>query len=116
MNACRKSNGGRNKYIAGYSLQTAHAGVPARQSCQAGVARFLAKQLEPDMKPATPVKVASPPTPVAEIAIGPLPLAAEPGPETETLMPFGAAAKAIFVKANGLPAYRKSIRFARRAD
>ncbi len=68
------------------------------------------------MKPATPANAIPPPTPVAEIAIGPFPLAAEPGSEAETLMPFGAAAKAIFVKANGLPAYRKSIRFARRAD
>lgn len=37
-------------------------------------------------------------------------------PSHEALMPFGEAAKAIFVKANGLPAYRKSIRFVRRAD
>lgn len=34
----------------------------------------------------------------------------------EHLMPFGAAAKAIFVKANGLPAYRKSIRSVRCAE
>lgn len=68
------------------------------------------------MKPATPVTAPDPPPPVAEIMIGPLQLAAEPGHEAEKLMPFGAAAKAIFVKANGLPAYRKSIRFARRAD
>lgn len=33
----------------------------------------------------------------------------------EHLMPYGAVAKAIFVKANGLPAYQKA-RFARRSD
>ncbi|MBK8759007.1 MAG: hypothetical protein IPM03_00905 [Sulfuritalea sp.] len=68
------------------------------------------------MKPAMPVTVPLPPPPVAEITTSPLPLVDQPGTEAEKLMPFGAAAKAIFVKANGLPAYRKSIRFARRAD
>lgn len=33
----------------------------------------------------------------------------------EHLMPYGMVAKAIFVKANGLPAYQKA-RFARRSD
>ncbi len=36
--------------------------------------------------------------------------------DSEQLMPYGAAVKAIFVKANGLPAYNRQIRFARRAD
>ena len=34
----------------------------------------------------------------------------------EQLMPYGEAAKAIFVKANGEIAYNRGIRFARRAD
>lgn len=36
--------------------------------------------------------------------------------EPERLMPYGAAAKAIFIKANGLHAYNREIRFTRRAD
>lgn len=67
------------------------------------------------MNPVTPATV-SPPSQVTEIATGPHPVAAEGTDEEEGLMPFGAAAKAIFVKANGLTAYRKSIRFLRRAD
>lgn len=57
-----------------------------------------------------------PPPQVPEIATGANPVAAEGTDEVESLMPFGAAAKAIFVKANGFPAYRKSIRSLRRDD
>lgn len=35
---------------------------------------------------------------------------------TEQLLPFGEAAKAIFIKANGVTAYNRGIRFVRRAD
>jgi hypothetical protein len=34
----------------------------------------------------------------------------------EQLMPYGEAAKAIFIKANGVTAYNRGIRFVRRAD
>lgn len=34
----------------------------------------------------------------------------------EQLMPYGEAAKAIFIKANGVAAYNRGIRFVRRAD
>ena len=62
------------------------------------------------MNPVTPATF-SPTSRVTEIATGAHPVAAEGIiDEAERLMPFGAAAKAIFVKANGLPAYRKSIR------
>lgn len=42
----------------------------------------------------------------------------EPGCDAraEKLMPLEAAAKAIFVKANGLPAYKKATGFLRRLD
>lgn len=67
------------------------------------------------MNPVTPATV-SPPSQVSEVATGAHPVAADGTDEAKSLTPFGAAAKAIFVKANGLPAYRKSIRFVRRAD
>ncbi|MBI5108950.1 MAG: hypothetical protein HZA62_09390 [Rhodocyclales bacterium] len=59
----------------------------------------------------TPIPNVIPPLPI------PLPAADQPNEVApEALMPYGEAAKAIFVKANGLPAYRKSIKFVRRAD
>lgn len=43
-------------------------------------------------------------------------LVRRPAVSPEQLMPYGEAAKAIFVKANGLAAYNRGIRFVRRAD
>ncbi len=59
----------------------------------------------------TPIRKVRPPLPIPH-ATADTPTEATP----EALMPYGEAAKAIFVKANGLPAYRKSIKFVRRAD
>lgn len=56
-------------------------------------------------------------SPVASPDSPKMPESDQPGDSApEALMPYGAAAKAIFVEANGLPAYRKSIKFVRRAD
>lgn len=69
------------------------------------------------MKPTTPITEAAIPIPDAAVPTCPAVTAERIGhPDEERLMPFGAAAKAIFVKANGLPAYHRSLRYARRAD
>jgi hypothetical protein len=69
------------------------------------------------MKPANTIPQANAPIPGVEIIERPLmheEIFALSG--DEGLMPYGLAAKAIFVKANGLPAYERSIRFVRHAD
>lgn len=43
----------------------------------------------------------------------PSPVAWRPAAQVEQLMPYEAVAKAIFVKANGLPAYHLATRFIR---
>ncbi len=48
---------------------------------------------------------------VADGASGP----AHGEPAPEHLMPYGAAAKAIFIRANGLTAYNRRFRYGRRA-
>jgi hypothetical protein len=51
---------------------------------------------------------ASPFTPTDKGTEKPVALPQHPPVDEEKLLPFGKAAKAIFVKANGLPAYYKS--------
>jgi len=58
-----------------------------------------------------------PPQSVVKDGIDIHPILVEPSlVSPEQLLPYGEAAKAIFIRANGVTAYNREIRFVRRAD
>lgn len=102
-------------------MQKAHAGLVAGHIGPAQGRRQARQKAARTMKippPSMKLREPNPASPYTPADTGTGKPVAMPLPATEVeekFLPFGAAAKAIFVKANGLPAYYKSIRSLRYA-